>query len=92
MISALGGFEIAMMAGFLLGAASCRLPVVLDGYISGAAFLIARALSTAISRATSFSPTNLPSMATLVCSAPFALSRCSISKCAWAKALGPPWP
>lgn len=42
-ISAFGGFEIAMMAGFLLGAASCRLPVILDGFITGAAFLIARA-------------------------------------------------
>jgi len=42
-ISAFGGFEIAMMAGLLLGAASCRLPVVLDGFVSGAAFLIARA-------------------------------------------------
>ncbi len=42
-ISAFGGFEIAMMAGFLLGAAARRLPVVIDGFISGAAFLIARA-------------------------------------------------
>jgi nicotinate-nucleotide--dimethylbenzimidazole phosphoribosyltransferase len=31
-----------MMAGFLLGTASRRLPVVIDGFISGAAFLIAR--------------------------------------------------
>ncbi len=42
-ISAFSGFEIAMMAGFLLGAAAKRLPVVIDGFISGAAFLIARA-------------------------------------------------
>ena len=42
-VSAFAGFEIAMMAGFLLGAASRRLPVVVDGFISGAAFLIARA-------------------------------------------------
>ncbi len=41
-VSTYGGFEIAMMAGFLLGAASRRLPVVVDGFISGAAFLIAR--------------------------------------------------
>jgi nicotinate-nucleotide--dimethylbenzimidazole phosphoribosyltransferase len=32
-----------MMAGFILGAAAHRLPVVVDGFISGAAFLIARA-------------------------------------------------
>ncbi len=40
-IEAFGGFEIAMMAGFILGAASCKLAVVVDGFISGAAFLIA---------------------------------------------------
>jgi nicotinate-nucleotide--dimethylbenzimidazole phosphoribosyltransferase len=43
-LAALGGFEIAMMAGFVLGAASCRLPVVVDGFISGAAVLAARAI------------------------------------------------
>jgi nicotinate-nucleotide--dimethylbenzimidazole phosphoribosyltransferase len=43
-LAALGGFEIAMMAGFLLGAASRRLPVVVDGFISGAAALAARAI------------------------------------------------
>jgi nicotinate-nucleotide--dimethylbenzimidazole phosphoribosyltransferase len=42
-VSAFGGFEIAMMAGFILGCAAHRLPVVVDGFISGAAFLIARA-------------------------------------------------
>jgi nicotinate-nucleotide--dimethylbenzimidazole phosphoribosyltransferase len=42
-LAAFGGFEIATMAGFLLGAASKRLPVVVDGFIGGAAFLAARA-------------------------------------------------
>lgn len=42
-VSAFAGFEIAMMAGFVLGCAAERLPVVIDGFISGAAFLIARA-------------------------------------------------
>jgi nicotinate-nucleotide--dimethylbenzimidazole phosphoribosyltransferase len=42
-LSAFGGFEIAMMTGFILGAASKRLPVVIDGFISSAAFLVARA-------------------------------------------------
>jgi nicotinate-nucleotide--dimethylbenzimidazole phosphoribosyltransferase len=42
-LSAFGGFEIAMMAGFVLGAASRRLPVVIDGFISSSAFLAARA-------------------------------------------------
>lgn len=42
-VAELGGFEIAMMAGFLLGAAAGKLPVVVDGFISGAAYLIAKA-------------------------------------------------
>lgn len=42
-LAAFGGFEIAMMAGFVLGAASRRLPVVIDGFISSSAFLVARA-------------------------------------------------
>jgi nicotinate-nucleotide--dimethylbenzimidazole phosphoribosyltransferase len=42
-LAAFGGFEIAMMAGFLLGAAARSLPVVIDGFISGSAFLVARA-------------------------------------------------
>jgi nicotinate-nucleotide--dimethylbenzimidazole phosphoribosyltransferase len=42
-LAALGGFEIAMMSGFLLGAAAHRLPVVVDGFIAGAAFLVAQA-------------------------------------------------
>jgi nicotinate-nucleotide--dimethylbenzimidazole phosphoribosyltransferase len=47
-ISAFGGFEIAMMAGFILGAASRRLPVVIDGFISSAALLVARSFYPAI--------------------------------------------
>jgi nicotinate-nucleotide--dimethylbenzimidazole phosphoribosyltransferase len=39
-----GGFEIITMAGFFLGAASKQLPVVVDGFISASAFLIAKAL------------------------------------------------
>jgi nicotinate-nucleotide--dimethylbenzimidazole phosphoribosyltransferase len=44
-LAALGGFEIATMTGFLLGAASARLPVVIDGFIASSAALIARDLS-----------------------------------------------
>jgi nicotinate-nucleotide--dimethylbenzimidazole phosphoribosyltransferase len=50
-----GGFEIAMMTGFLLGAAARKLPVVLDGFITGAAFLIARALHPQLARHLFFS-------------------------------------
>ncbi len=42
-----GGFEIGVLAGVILGCASSRRPVVLDGFISGAAALIARGLSPA---------------------------------------------
>lgn len=43
-----GGFEIGMLAGVMLGAASERCAVVLDGFISGAAALIAHGLSPAV--------------------------------------------
>jgi len=36
-----GGFEIAGLSGIILAAASMRIPVVIDGFISGAAALIA---------------------------------------------------
>jgi nicotinate-nucleotide--dimethylbenzimidazole phosphoribosyltransferase len=36
-----GGLEIAGLAGLILGAAAGRVPVVLDGFIAGAAALIA---------------------------------------------------
>ena len=49
-LATFGGFEIAMMSGFLLGAAARRLPVVVDGFISGAAFLAARAFYPDIDR------------------------------------------
>jgi nicotinate-nucleotide--dimethylbenzimidazole phosphoribosyltransferase len=41
----LGGFEIAAIAGLILGAASLRRVVVLDGFITGAAAIVARALA-----------------------------------------------
>jgi len=40
-LSKVGGFEIAGLAGIILAAASKRVPVVLDGFISGAAALAA---------------------------------------------------
>ena len=42
-----GGFEIGVLAGVMLGAASARRAVVLDGFISGAAALVAHGLSPA---------------------------------------------
>jgi nicotinate-nucleotide--dimethylbenzimidazole phosphoribosyltransferase len=40
-----GGFEIGVLAGVFLGAAAGKRPVVVDGFISGAAALIAHAIS-----------------------------------------------
>jgi nicotinate-nucleotide--dimethylbenzimidazole phosphoribosyltransferase len=46
-LAALGGLEIAAMAGLMLGGAARRIPVVVDGFISGAAALVAVALAPA---------------------------------------------
>jgi nicotinate-nucleotide--dimethylbenzimidazole phosphoribosyltransferase len=46
-LAAVGGFEIAAIAGLVLGAAENRRVVVLDGFISCAAALIARAIAPA---------------------------------------------
>jgi nicotinate-nucleotide--dimethylbenzimidazole phosphoribosyltransferase len=43
-LAKVGGFEIGGLAGVMLGAASRDIPVVIDGFISGAAALIAVAL------------------------------------------------
>lgn len=47
-LAAMGGFEIAMMAGAMLQAASERRVVLVDGFVSGAAALVARALVPAV--------------------------------------------
>ncbi|MFD7905296.1 nicotinate-nucleotide--dimethylbenzimidazole phosphoribosyltransferase [Kitasatospora sp. NPDC059747] len=44
-LAAIGGLEHAAIAGFLLGAASLRTPVVLDGVIAGSAALVAKAIA-----------------------------------------------
>ncbi len=43
-LTTVGGFEIGGMAGLMLGAAACQVPVVLDGFITGASALVAVAL------------------------------------------------
>jgi len=47
-LAKVGGFEIGGLAGVMLGAAANHIPVVIDGFISGAAALIATALSPAL--------------------------------------------
>ncbi len=48
-LATVGGFEIAMMAGALLQGASERRVLLVDGFIAGAAALVARALCPAVS-------------------------------------------
>ena len=47
-LAALGGFEIAALVGVVVGAAAHGVPLVLDGFITGAAALVACALEPAI--------------------------------------------
>jgi len=47
-LSRVGGFEIGGLAGVMLGAAARRIPVVIDGFISGAAALIAATLAPGV--------------------------------------------
>jgi len=44
-LAKVGGFEIGGLAGVMLGAAAHHIPVVIDGFISGAAALIAAGLA-----------------------------------------------
>lgn len=44
-LAAVGGLEHAALVGFLLGGASLRTPVILDGVSAGAAALVARAIA-----------------------------------------------
>jgi nicotinate-nucleotide--dimethylbenzimidazole phosphoribosyltransferase len=44
-LAGVGGFEHAALAGFILGGAAARVPVILDGVIAGSAALVAHALA-----------------------------------------------
>ena len=48
LLAALGGPDTAVLAGLMLAAASMNVPVVLDGYATGAAALVAAALAPAV--------------------------------------------
>jgi nicotinate-nucleotide--dimethylbenzimidazole phosphoribosyltransferase len=47
-LAGVGGFEIGALVGVLLGATGARLPIVLDGFITGAAALVAAGLAPGI--------------------------------------------
>ncbi|MBL9018250.1 MAG: nicotinate-nucleotide--dimethylbenzimidazole phosphoribosyltransferase [Myxococcales bacterium] len=48
LLAAFGGAETAVLAGAMLSAASMNVPIVLDGYATGAAALVAAALAPAV--------------------------------------------
>jgi nicotinate-nucleotide--dimethylbenzimidazole phosphoribosyltransferase len=50
-LAAVGGLEIAYLVGVILGAAGCRRPVLLDGFVTGAAALVAATLAPAVAEA-----------------------------------------
>jgi nicotinate-nucleotide--dimethylbenzimidazole phosphoribosyltransferase len=50
-LAALGGFEVALLVGVALGAAARELVVILDGFITGAAALIAARLEPFVAEA-----------------------------------------
>jgi len=47
-LAAVGGLEIGVLVGVIVGSAAARIPVVLDGFITGSAALVAAALDAAI--------------------------------------------
>ena len=47
-LAAVGGLEIAVLVGLILGAAASRTPLILDGFITAAAALVAAALCPAL--------------------------------------------
>jgi nicotinate-nucleotide--dimethylbenzimidazole phosphoribosyltransferase len=50
-LAAVGGFEHAALAGFILAAAAHRKPVILDGVIAGSAALVAQAFAPEVAAA-----------------------------------------
>ena len=90
-LTKVGGFEIGVLGGVALGGALARRAVVLDGFISGAAGLIAQSLCPTvldyvIAGHLSAEPGHRIALEHMGLSA-----SCSISICGWAKARAPCW-
>jgi nicotinate-nucleotide--dimethylbenzimidazole phosphoribosyltransferase len=50
-LASVGGLEHAALAGFILGGAAARIPIVLDGVIAGSAALVAQAFAPDVAAA-----------------------------------------
>src|SRR5215467_12762044 len=90
-LSELGGLEIAALAGFIVGAAASRLPVVIDGVIAAAAALAAATLvpdaaKYMIGGHRSAEPGSAAALSHL------GIEPLLTCRCAWARAAGPRWP
>ena len=84
-LAAVGGLEVAFLVGVCLGSAARRVPVMLDGFITGAAALAANRLQPRPPHRRSPRP-GRPSPATCSCWRRSASSRCSTSGSGSAKA------
>ncbi len=85
-----GGYDLVGMTGVILGAASCGLPVVLDGFLSYASALAACRM------APSAHPYLIPSHLSAekgaqIASTRWVCGRISIWTCAWERAAAPRW-
>jgi nicotinate-nucleotide--dimethylbenzimidazole phosphoribosyltransferase len=68
-LASVGGLEIAAMAGLMIGGAQQRVPVVVDGFISGAAALVATRLVPSVRDYLCFSHLSAERGHRLVCEA-----------------------
>jgi hypothetical protein len=85
-----GGFEIAAMVGAMLAAAEAKMVLLVDGFIVGAAALVAARLAPALPDYCVFCHCSA-NPATARSWRRWAASRCSTSACAWARAPAPRW-
>ena len=86
-----GGLDIAGLAGVFLGGALCHTPVLVDGFISSVAALVAARLCPACKDYDAGAPTRRRSRPAGWCSLNWACAPSSTPGCVWARALGP-WP
>ena len=83
--AALGGRELAAIAGAVLAARRHRIPVLLDGFVATAAVVPLTRLAAGTSGSLPARDTSPPNPATARCCANSASTRCSISTCGSAK-------